>query len=105
MNDGIDNNCIGGDLTQSGIDAWQQQFSALHAAPGQPISRMNIIYIFIDALRADHLGTYGYKRNTSPNLDRLASRSTVFENAYTPAPNTFEAMPKFMKSCYWDAHI
>ena len=29
--------------------------------------------IVIDALRADHLGSYGYHRPTSPNMDRLAA--------------------------------
>ncbi|WP_457936098.1 sulfatase family protein [Mesorhizobium sp. 10J20-29] len=43
---------------------------------------MNIIYIDIDSLRADHLGCYGYARNTSPNIDALAKEGTVFSNVY-----------------------
>ena len=35
----------------------------------------------IDTLRADHVGAYGYDRPTTPNLDALASRGVVFENA------------------------
>jgi arylsulfatase A-like enzyme len=34
--------------------------------------------------RADHLGAYGYTRETSPALDRLARQSVVFEHAYAP---------------------
>lgn len=64
-----------------------------------------MIYVFIDALRPDHLSAYGYARKTSPNLDKLAARSSLFENAYTPAPNTFEALPKFTQGTYWDAHL
>jgi len=41
----------------------------------------NVIMISLDILRPDHLGAYGYKRNTSPNIDRLAKQSTLFENA------------------------
>lgn len=41
----------------------------------------NVILISLDTLRADHLGTYGYERNTSPNLDRLAGNGLVFEQA------------------------
>ena len=41
----------------------------------------NVILISLDTLRADHLGTYGYTRNTSPNLDRLAENGLVFEQA------------------------
>ena len=43
----------------------------------------NIILISLDTLRPDHLGCYGYKRNTSPAIDRLATDSVLFENAYS----------------------
>lgn len=41
----------------------------------------NVIMISLDILRPDHLGTYGYKRDTSPQIDRLASQSVLFENS------------------------
>ncbi|MBD2846612.1 sulfatase [Paenibacillus sp. IB182496] len=48
---------------------------------------MRILYIDIDSLRPDHLGCYGYHRNTSPNIDRIAARGTRFTNYYaTDAP-------------------
>jgi choline-sulfatase len=48
---------------------------------------MRILYIDIDTLRADHLGCYGYHRNTSPNIDILARQGVLFENCYnTDAP-------------------
>ncbi len=34
---------------------------------------MRILYIDIDSLRPDHLGCYGYHRNTSPTIDRIAA--------------------------------
>ena len=46
----------------------------------------NIIYIVIDTLRSDHLGCYGYSRNTSPNIDKLAAQSMLFSNAISQAP-------------------
>jgi hypothetical protein len=103
--DGADNNCIGGDLTEEAIGEWQQQFDSLHSSSNTAPKRYNLIYFFIDTLRADHLGTYGYQRGTSPNIDRLAERSCVFENAYSPSPYTYEAAPKFMQSAYWDGHF
>jgi arylsulfatase A-like enzyme len=45
----------------------------------------NIILIILDTHRADRLGTYGYGRNTSPNLDAFASSSIVFDKAIAPA--------------------
>jgi len=48
---------------------------------------MRIIYFDIDSLRPDHLGCYGYHRNTSPNIDQLAAQAVIFENCYvTDAP-------------------
>lgn len=43
---------------------------------------MKIIYIDIDSLRADHLGCYGYLRDASPEIDRLALESIRFDNVY-----------------------
>ncbi len=43
---------------------------------------MRILYIDIDTLRADHLGCYGYLRDTSPNIDRLAADGVRLENCY-----------------------
>ena len=43
----------------------------------------NIIFIDIDVLRADHLGAYGYYRNTSPNIDTFARKGILFKNAYS----------------------
>lgn len=41
----------------------------------------NVILISLDTLRADHLSCYGYHRQTSPNIDRLATQGTVFIDA------------------------
>jgi len=43
---------------------------------------MRILYFDIDTLRADHLGCYGYPRNTSPNIDRIASEGARFDKCY-----------------------
>ena len=59
--------------------------SVRSAAPG---NRLNVLLITIDTLRADHLGLYGYRRATSPQLDAFARRAAVFEQAYTYWPKT-----------------
>lgn len=43
---------------------------------------MRILFIDIDSMRPDHLGCYGYHRNTSPNIDKIAAQGTRFENYY-----------------------
>ena len=43
---------------------------------------MRILYLDIDTLRPDHLGCYGYHRNTSPNIDRIAAQGTRFDACY-----------------------
>jgi len=44
-------------------------------------SKPNILLISIDSLRRDHLSCYAYIRETSPNIDKLAAKGTIFENA------------------------
>jgi len=45
--------------------------------------RPNIIFITIDGLRARNLGCYGYKRNTSPNIDSYAKQGVLFKNFFS----------------------
>ncbi|UCH34631.1 MAG: sulfatase [Armatimonadota bacterium] len=60
----------------------------------------NVVLIVIDALRADHLGCYGYARPTSPNLDGLASRGLRFAAAYSQAPWTMPSVASILTSRY-----
>ncbi|MFH1619923.1 MAG: sulfatase [bacterium] len=60
----------------------------------------NVIMVSLDTLRADALGIYGYHRDTSPNIDRLARRGAVFLNAYSQAPNTFPSHMSVFTSKY-----
>jgi arylsulfatase A-like enzyme len=50
--------------------------------------RPNIVLISIDTLRADHLGLYGYPRDTSPHLQEFARAAVTFERAYSNSPWT-----------------
>src|SRR5262245_11166315 len=59
------------------------------SAPSQGAWRpLNIVMITIDTLRADHLGCYGNTRIATPNLDNLAQRGILFENAVAQTPLT-----------------
>jgi arylsulfatase A-like enzyme len=63
-------------------------------------STPNIIYIMVDTLRADHLGCYGYSRDTSPNIDRFAAGAIRFGKAISQAPWTTPSVNSFMSSSY-----
>lgn len=60
----------------------------------------NVILITVDTLRADHLGVYGYAKNTSPNLDRFAKESLLFRRAYAHYPATVPSVSCLMTSHY-----
>ncbi|HEY3497983.1 MAG TPA: sulfatase-like hydrolase/transferase [Polyangiaceae bacterium] len=60
----------------------------------------DILLVTIDALRADHVGAYGYARPTTPTLDRLAREGTRFQYAYTPTPHTSYAITSLMTGKY-----
>ena len=64
----------------------------------------NIIFIYIDDLRADHLGCYGYNRQTSPNIDELAKESVVFEQNFTPITFTMPSWISTITSLYPSSH-
>jgi len=62
--------------------------------------RPNIILITIDALRPDHLGCYGYKMNTSPNIDKFSKEGVIFTQAISQGPATVYSLPSLMTSAY-----
>jgi arylsulfatase A-like enzyme len=66
--------------------------------------RANVVVIALDTTRADHLGCYGYGRGTSPNIDRFARESFVFEQAISAAPWTAPALISLMTSLYPAVH-
>lgn len=64
---------------------------AAAVVPARTKRPLNVLFLTIDTLRAD-LGFAGYPRPVSPNLDALAKRSTVYENAYSLASYTPKSM-------------
>jgi len=58
----------------------------------------NILLIVVDTLRADHLTSYGYGRNTSPAIDALAARGARFDRNRGQAPCTFPSMNSMLTS-------
>jgi arylsulfatase A-like enzyme len=82
-------------LIVGGYSAYSCPQASPEAAP--PVSkqtikldRPNFVLINIDSLRADHMGVYQYKKNTTPFLDRLFEKGIVFNHAITPGYLTFQ---------------
>lgn len=70
------------------------------AAPAPSLLGRDVLLITIDALRADHVGAYGYVRPTTPNIDRLASSAVRFEYAYCPTPHTSYSVTSLLTGKY-----
>jgi arylsulfatase A-like enzyme len=56
----------------------------------------SLLYITIDCLRADHVGFLGYRQAITPNMDRLASESSVFANALVAGSPTYYSFPTLL---------
>ncbi len=67
-------------------------------------SGINVILISVDTLRADHLGCYGYTRDTSPNIDALAEDGIRFANAYASSSWTLPSHVSLMTSLHGVHH-
>ena len=77
------------------------------AAPpvvGRVGSPVPIVWITIDTLRRDHLGCYGYDRDTSPNLDAFAAESVLFEHAVATMATTLPSHLSMLTGLYPHQH-
>ena len=65
---------------------------------------INVVWFLIDALRADHVGCYGYKKNTTPFIDGFAKKSVLFEKAFAPESYTQASVASFFTATYPATH-
>jgi arylsulfatase A-like enzyme len=73
-------------------------------APLGATERPDILLISLDTLRADHLGCYGYDRDTSPFLDSLARRGTYFPCSFINTLGTTPSHVTMLSSLYQETH-
>jgi len=71
---------------------------------GRTVGKPNIILISLDTLRADHLGCYGYHRDTSPNIDRFAEGALLFENCIASSSWTLPAHASLFTGVHPSVH-
>lgn len=95
---GVDENCNDHDATATP----RRSAPAAMPPPDSLIKRPNILLITVDALRADHVSAYGYKRRTTPALDALAAGpdGVLFRSAWAHAPSTRYSVPAILTGRY-----
>ncbi|MCI0605608.1 sulfatase-like hydrolase/transferase [bacterium] len=69
-----------------------------------PKQIQHIFIVSADALRADHLGCYGYARPTSPDIDLFSKDAVIFENAISPGAATMPSTASLFTSVYPSTH-
>lgn len=78
--------------------------AALSACTAPQAAKPNILILLMDTLRADRLGCYGYGKATSPVVDRLAERGTLFTRCYAPSDYTQASTASLFTGLYPLAH-
>ncbi|MBF0216089.1 MAG: sulfatase [Candidatus Omnitrophica bacterium] len=67
--------------------------------------RPNVLLVVIDTARKDRFGCYGYGRGTTPNIDKIAAESVVFDGAITTIPMTTPSHSTIMTGLYPASHL
>ncbi|MBI5614075.1 sulfatase [Candidatus Gottesmanbacteria bacterium] len=67
-------------------------------------AKCNVLFISVDTLRADHAGFMGYQKNTTPNIDILASKSFVFTNTRAVSSWTLPSTMSWFTGVYPSRH-
>jgi arylsulfatase A-like enzyme len=94
---GIDEDCDGEDLSLAAPSP--RVAASVHVPRPRLPADLSFLVITVDALRPD-LGYEGYPRDVSPNIDKLAARSAIYERAYSISTYTGYALPPLMASRY-----
>ncbi len=74
------------------------------AGAGGTPGKYNVVLVLMETLRPDHLGCYGYRRATSPNLDKLAAGGAVFENAFAQSSQSLISAASVFTGLYPPSH-
>jgi arylsulfatase A-like enzyme len=75
------------------------------SSPEPELQQPDVLFLVVDTLRADRLGSYGYERGLTPVMDRLAQEGAVFTRASSQAPWTVPSMCSMITSQYPTAHF
>lgn len=98
--DGRDEDCDGADADLTAL----QLERPYHAIPPELPARPPVILITVDAFAASHMGSFGYERKVTPELDAFAARSALFRSCFSQGPSTRLSFPALFAS-RWDSEI
>ncbi len=96
---GVDEDCDGRDATARSDGGGPPRVVPLYA-PQVPVAgdgaALNVIWIVVDAMRADSMSVYGYDKPTTPYLQALAKEAVVFNHAWSQASATMLSIPSML---------
>ncbi|MEE2679045.1 MAG: sulfatase [Myxococcota bacterium] len=75
-------------------------FACTPSTTPQPPAQPDLVLVTIDTLRADHLGSYGYALDVSPNLDQVAAEGVRFDEATAHWPSTWPSTASLLTGTY-----
>jgi arylsulfatase A-like enzyme len=103
---GLDEDCLGGDLSLGGSAAPLERDSAdsLQPMPNSAAAGElpDILILSLDGIQPGHLGCYGYSKPQTPNIDAIAVRGTRFTRAYTSSPQTWTTLPSMLTGASYE---
>ena len=106
---GRDDNCMAGDVSKEEILAlWRGDAAQRGQQTAEiPFERKpyNILFVTLDAVRADHTSLHGYEKPTTPTLVELGERSLVFESAWSASNFTAISMMSLFTGLYPTAYV
>ena len=83
---------------------YADKFSFSSARTNSLLAQSNVILIAVDSLRADHVGIYGYDRNTTPNIDDFAKDNILFTQAIAQGTRSLVSHASLFTSQYAEVH-
>ncbi len=105
---GIAANALYAEIGRPSVEGYVRRSSPPGASQSrltlEGIEKSNLIFIILDAANPTHFGSYGYERDTTPNMDRLAEEGVLFSRAFAHAPNTRASTASLFTSTYPPTH-
>ena len=89
-------------LKLAGVTTLATSLPTLSLGPTRAASpdQMNVLILVYDAFSAQHISLYGYERDTTPNINRIAQKATVFHQHYAAGNFTFPGTSSLLTGTY-----